>query len=178
MYEIDRYQWFTAGMSAQYPPLSVFIMDVVPALPDGRRLQPGWIRQSEGDHANWYRCCRCRQGNSLVKEVKKKQLCVTSNVSLCSCPESRRGGRVCPTSRRHSQQDLRRSPGQGWAAGRGPRQTPAEQRSKGDPDGGQAAKWRQIIWRRFRLSAPFMILRISQSPPPPKSVNSPIHWSL
>lgn len=25
---------------------------VVAALPDGRRLQPGWLRQSEGNHAN------------------------------------------------------------------------------------------------------------------------------
>lgn len=103
-----------SSLKCVYNCLSETLLDVVPALPDGRRLQPRWIRQSEGDHGNWYRRCHCRQGNSLVKEVKKKQLCVTSpNVSLCSCPESRRGGRVCPTSRRHGQQDLRRSPGQG-----------------------------------------------------------------
>ncbi|TNN01467.1 hypothetical protein fugu_010849 [Takifugu bimaculatus] len=58
----------------------------------------------------------------------------------CVRPESRRGGRVRPEGRRHRQEDPRRSPGQGGATGGGPRQAAAEQRSQGDPDGGQAAK--------------------------------------
>lgn len=70
-------------------------------------------------------------------------------------PEPRQGGRVRPESRRDGRQDPRRRPGQGGAAGGGPRQAAAEQRSQGDPDGGQAAKRRQIIWTPFGLRGPF-----------------------
>lgn len=59
--------------------------------------------------------------------------------------EPRRGGRAGPASGSHSQQDLWWRPGQGWAAGGRPGQLTAEQRSQGDPDGGQAAQRRQII---------------------------------
>lgn len=59
--------------------------------------------------------------------------------------EPRRGGRAGPASGSHSQQGLRWSPGPGWTAGGRPGQVTAEQRSQGDPDGGQAAQRRQIM---------------------------------
>lgn len=132
--------------------------DVVAALPDGRRLQPGRIRQSEGDDANGHRRRRHRRrwGKSLKGDVSVPSPSRLPALTRSRVPpEPRRGGRVRPESRRDGRQDPRRRPGQGGAAGGGPRQAAAEQRSQGDPDGGQAAKRRQIIWTPFGLRGPF-----------------------
>lgn len=127
--------------------------DVVAALPDGRRLQPGRIRQSEGDDANGHRRRRRRRrrrGKSLKGDVSVPSPSRLPALTRSRVPpESRRGGRVRPEGRRDGRQDPRRRPGQGGAAGGGPRQAAAQQRSQGDPDGGQAAKRRQIIRTPF-----------------------------
>lgn len=71
---------------------------------------------------------------------------VSSHTKLyTNVTEPRGGGRGRPESGCHSQQDLRRGPERRRAAGGRPGQITAEQRSQGDPDGGQAAQRRQII---------------------------------